>query len=129
MGGRPWTETKTGAGKSGDTDDGSTGPTAPKAVVFPDTGRVRALLDQSAGFRLSYDPVAAAFDYVESASSPVDAAVRYVEFDPREGAGRDVYIGKATIRPNGDRPLKSRTEEQTLGLTCEVLGKVYVRGG
>ena len=107
---------------------GSTKPASPKLVVFGDTGRVRVLAAHSEGFRLSYTPIAS-YNYVESATEPLEGAVRYVEYDPREGVGRSVYITKATIRPNGEWPLKSRTNEQTLGLTCEALGKVYITDG
>ncbi|MXY18022.1 MAG: hypothetical protein F4057_01115 [Acidobacteria bacterium] len=115
---------RTAAATSGDVSDGAK-PAAPKVVVFLDTGRVRVLLDQAQGFGLSYTPVGS-FDYVESATDPVEGAVRYVEYDPRNGVGRSVYMTKATIRPNGEWALKSRTNEQTLGLTCEALGKVYI---
>lgn len=110
--------------------DGAGGDTAnsPEIVVFGDTGRVRALKDLADGFRLSYTPVAS-FDYVESSTEPVEGAVRYVEYDPRNGTGRTVYMEKATIRPNGEWPLKTRGQEQQLPLTCESLGKVYVGDG
>lgn len=100
----------------------------PEVVVFLDTGRVRALQNFADGFRLSYTPVAA-FDYVESSAEPVEAAVRYVEYEPRAGGGRSVYMAKASVVPNGEWPLKSRDTEQQLGLTCQALGKVYVHAG
>ncbi len=123
------------AGGSGDdaaTDGaGGSNPSSPKLVVYGDTGRVEIMtVDyKTDGFRLSYTPNTDKRQYVEAASAPLEGAVRYVEHDPREGTGRNVYITKATIRPNGEWPLKSRTNEQTLGLTCEVLGKVYISAG
>jgi len=111
------------------TTDGAAGSTpGADVVVFGDTGRVRALKDFDSGFRLSYTPVAA-FDYVESATRTIEAAVRYVEYDPQVGVGRSVYIDKARISANGEWPLKARDSEQTLGLTCEILGKLYVGAG
>ena len=97
-------------------------------VVFGDTGRVRALKALDSGFRLSYTPVAS-FDYVESATTTVEAAVRYVEYNPAEGEGRTVYMAKATVTPNGEWPLKQRDAEQQFGLSCTALGKVYVSAG
>ena len=123
------------AGGSGDdvalNGAGGANPNAPKLAVYGDTGRVVVLTDDyaAAGFRLSYLPSVDKRSYVQSASAPVEGAVRYVEYDPREGVGRNVYITKATIRPNGEWPLKSRTNEQTLGLSCEALGKVYISEG
>ena len=117
----------TAAGKDG--FDAGGAPAAPELVVFLDTARVRVLKAQATGFRLSYTPIATAFDYVESSSEPLEGAVRYVEHDPREGTGRNIYMTKATITPNGEWPLKSRTNEQTLGLSCEALGKVFVSPG
>lgn len=118
---------QTGAAKNG--ADGSAPDSATaEVVVFADTGRVRALKDLASGFRLSYTPVATV-EYVESATEPLEGAVRYVEYDPREGDGRSIYMTKATIRPNGEWPLKARDTEQQFSLTCESLGKVYVSDG
>lgn len=117
------------------TDGGGTPVTAKgsthKLRVFGDTGRVEILADDysAAGFRLSYTPTAEKREYVESSTEPLEAAVRYVEYDPRNGAGRNVYMTKATVRPNGEWALKTRGQEQQLPLTCESLGKVYVSGG
>ena len=102
-----------------------------KLRVYGDTGRVEVLADDYAtdGFRLSYTPTAEKREYVESATEPLEAAVRYIEYDPRNGVGRNVYMTKATIRPNGEWALKTRGTEQQLPLTCEALGKVYVSEG
>ena len=110
---------------------GGSNPSTPVLVVYLDTGRVEVATNAvQHGFQLTYTPGSkAATEYVESATEPLEGAVRYVEYDPRNGRGRNVYITKATIRPNGEWPLKSRTNEQTLGLTCEVLDKVYIDEG
>lgn len=121
---------------------GGANPDKPLLIVYGDTGRIEippagetdsgdstlyaALLT---GFKLSYKPDTSKREYVESATDPVEAAVRYVENDPRNGVGKNVYMAKATIRPNGEWPLKTRGQEQQLSLTCESLGKVYVSEG
>lgn len=111
---------------------GGTNPASPDLVVYGDTGRVKvtkATAIDADGFRLSYTPDTSKREYVESATDPLEGAVRYVEYDPREGVGKNIYLTKATIRPNGEWPLKARDTEQQLGLTCESLGKVYVSDG
>ena len=119
-----------GVGAAGAVDGHEAGsaPSNPKVVVFGDTGRVRVLAAMDSGFRLSYTPVAS-FDYVESATKTVEAAIRYVEYDPAEGTGRSVYMAKASVTPNGEWPLKQRDTEQTLGLTCSALRQVYIADG
>lgn len=143
-----WVPKQADGRKGGTGDDaakdgaGGNNPAKPVLIVYGDTGRVEippasevAASDTGlhtsllTGFKLSYTPDTTAREYVESATEPVEGAVRYVEYDPREGVGRNVYLTKATIRPNGEWALKSRTNEQTLGLTCESLGKVYISDG
>lgn len=102
--------------------------TAHKAVLFADIGRVRVLADLDSGFRLSYTPATPQRKVVSSTEQP-EVAVRYVEHEPSEGAGRSVYVTKATVAANGELALKQRDAEQQLGLTVSVLGKVVITGG
>lgn len=122
-----------GEAKTSSAKDGAGGATATDAtaevVVFGDVGRVRVVAASlSSGFRLSY-PAQAEMAKVVSATEQDEVAVRYVEHDPFEGAGRSVYVTKATISANGEWQLKQRDTEQQLGLTVSVLGKVVVTAG
>ncbi|MCY4123517.1 MAG: hypothetical protein OXG72_21625 [Acidobacteria bacterium] len=143
-----WVPKQADGRKGGTGDDapkdgaGGSNPANPLLIVYGDTGRIEippagetAAGDGSVfsslqtGFKLSYTPDTTKREFVASATEPVEGAVRYVEYDPREGVGRNVYMAKATIRPNGEWALKARDTEQQLGLTCESLGKVYISAG
>ena len=97
---------------------------AAKWRAYLDTGRVVALSVLNGGVKMTYKPTAR--PYVQSSTRSVEVAVRYVESDPFAGRGRSIYIPRASLTPNGEWPLKQRDAEQTLGITCSALGKIYV---
>lgn len=67
--------------------------------------------------KISYTPEARQVQ-VATAGPPivVRGALRYVEDDPINTLGRDLYIPNATLAPSGDTALKSRDSEQQLTL-------------
>ena len=121
---------------SGDTN------TPPDYEFDRDTGRLRLMaggIKKAAGktLRLTINKVAsAAFERVEVGSdvSPVYCAVRYIEHGVEGEEGRNLYIPRASVAPNGEVALKGRDTPQQFPLTLSIeepgdgLAQIYIDG-
>ncbi len=80
-----------------------------RTVTFPD-----AVVEAS----FSYIWSILRYKYKIEAAGTHTGAVRYIEEGP---GGRQIYIPRAAIQPDGEIPFKSRDEEQRFGLRFQVL--------
>ena len=85
-----------------------------------------AVITDDATILVSYTAAGVAAKMLKAESKIITAAVRYIE-QPRAGTGRNLYIPKAEIRPNGALALKGDNEQQ-ISLSAVTTEAIYIDG-
>ena len=79
-------------------------------------------IDDGDTIRVNYTPVARTLQQASGGEPTIiRGAVRYIENNPINGIGRNIYVPNATIAPSGDTALKSRDAEQQIVLALTML--------
>lgn len=85
-----------------------------------------AAIQDGASLLVSYTPAVVASKLLKADTQTIEASVRYIE-QPRAGTGRNLYMPKTEIRPNGALAFKGDAE-QKISLQAVTTEAIYLDG-